>query len=48
MSWKRFLIAAKARLELEGQTGKTVVTEENFLPPAAKCTKRVGVREDAK
>jgi len=48
MSWKRFLIAAKARLELEGQTGKKVVTGENFLPPAAKRTKRIGVREDAK
>jgi len=27
-------IAKKARLELEGKTGKSVVTGENFLPPA--------------
>jgi DNA-damage-inducible protein D len=27
-------IARKARLELEEKTGKSVVTGENFLPPA--------------
>jgi hypothetical protein len=26
-------IAKKARLELEEQTGKKVITKENFLPP---------------
>lgn len=29
-------IARKARVELEGQTGKSVVTGENFLPPGKK------------
>ncbi len=29
-------IARKARLELEGKTGKRVVTTENYLPPARK------------
>ncbi|MBU1054333.1 MAG: hypothetical protein KKC46_10965 [Proteobacteria bacterium] len=29
-------IAKKARLELESKTGKSVVTSENFLPPAKK------------
>lgn len=29
-------IAKKARLELEGKTGKRVVTAENYLPPAQK------------
>lgn len=41
-------IAKKARLELEGQTGKKVVTGQNFLPPGATRTKRLGVRKDAK
>lgn len=27
-------IAQRARLELESQTGKSVVTDENYLPPA--------------
>lgn len=31
-------IAKKARLELEGETGKRVVTGENFLPPASSKT----------
>ncbi len=29
-------IAKKARLELEGRTGKRVVSSENYLPPAKK------------
>ncbi len=29
-------IARKARLELEGKTGKRVVVSENYLPPARK------------
>ena len=29
-------IAKKARLELEGKTGRKVVTEENYLPPSKK------------
>ena len=29
-------IAKKARLELEGKTGRKVVTAENYLPPAKK------------
>ena len=29
-------IAKKARLELEGKTGKRVVSEENYLPPGGK------------
>ena len=29
-------IARKARLELEGKTGKTVVSTENYLPPSQK------------
>ena len=29
-------IARKARLELEGKTGKKVVTAESYLPPAKK------------
>ena len=32
-------IAKRARLELEGQTGKKVVTAENYLPPSR--TKRI-------
>jgi len=31
-------IARKARLELEGKTGKRVVTAENYLPPVKKLT----------
>lgn len=27
-------IAKKARLELESETGKSVITSENYLPPA--------------
>ena len=29
-------IAKKARLELEGKTGKKVISSENYLPPARK------------
>ncbi len=29
-------IAKKARLELEGKTGKRVVSAENYLPPAGR------------
>jgi DNA-damage-inducible protein D len=29
-------VAKKARLELEGKTGKRVVSAENYLPPAKK------------
>lgn len=29
-------IAKKARLELEGKTGRKVVTAENYLPPVKK------------
>ena len=29
-------IAKKARLELEEETGKSVITSENYLPPATK------------
>jgi len=29
-------IARKARLELESKTGRSVVTPENYLPPANK------------
>ena len=29
-------IAKKARLELESKTGKSVITSENYLPPADK------------
>lgn len=29
-------IAGKARLELEIKTGKSVITSENYLPPANK------------
>ena len=29
-------IARKARLELESKTGKSVITSENYLPPANK------------
>jgi CRISPR/Cas system CSM-associated protein Csm4 (group 5 of RAMP superfamily) len=29
-------IARKARLELESKTGKSVITSENYLPPAKK------------
>jgi hypothetical protein len=29
-------IAKKARLELEGKTGKKVISAENYLPPASK------------
>ena len=29
-------IAKKARLELESKTGKSVITSENYLPPAKK------------
>jgi hypothetical protein len=32
-------IAKRARLELEAQTGKRVVTDENYLPP--ECTDKV-------
>lgn len=38
-------IAKGARLELERKTGRSVVTGENFLPPA-KCPTRIGVTED--
>jgi hypothetical protein len=29
-------IAKKARLELESKTGRSVITSENYLPPAKK------------
>ena len=29
-------IAKKARLELEGKTGRRVVSAENYLPPSKK------------
>ena len=32
-------IAKNARMQLENQTGKKVVTGENFLPPANKKKK---------
>ena len=32
-------IAKKARLELEGKTGKKVVSAENYLPPSQKKIK---------
>jgi hypothetical protein len=32
-------IAKKARLDLEGKTGKRVVTSENYLPPTKKKIK---------
>ncbi len=37
-------IAKKARLELEQKTGKSVVTSENFLPPAKK-QRKIGSKE---
>jgi len=37
-------IAKKARLELEQKTGKSVVTSENFLPPAKK-QRQIGSKE---
>ena len=38
-------IAKGARLELEQKTGKSVVTGENFLPPA-KTRKRIKGSDD--
>jgi DNA-damage-inducible protein D len=38
-------IAKKARLELEQETGKSVVTGENFLPPAS-LRKKIGGQSD--
>jgi DNA-damage-inducible protein D len=38
-------IAKRARLELENKTGKSVVTGENFLPPAA-TSKKLGNSSD--
>ena len=38
-------IAKGARLELERKTGRRVVTEENFLPPAAERKKIKGPEE---
>ncbi len=32
-------IAKRARLELEAQTGRKVVTGENYLPPSSKARK---------
>ena len=29
-------IAKKARLELEGKTGKSFITSDNYLPPSKK------------
>ena len=29
-------IAKKARLELEGKTGRRVISSENYLPPSKK------------
>ncbi len=37
-------IAKKARLELERKTGKSVVTDENFLPPS-KSSKRINEKK---
>jgi len=34
-------VAKNARLELESKTGKSVISDENFLPPAKK-TRRIG------
>jgi DNA-damage-inducible protein D len=34
-------VAKNARLELEAQTGKSVVTGENFLPPAKEIVKKI-------
>ena len=39
-------IAKKARLELEQETGKSVVTGENFLPPASSRKKIRGHSDD--
>ena len=38
-------IAGKARLELEAKTGKSVITSENYLPPANK-QKRLKPKSD--
>ena len=34
-------IARKARLELEGRTGKAIITRDNFLPPSSATTKQI-------
>jgi DNA-damage-inducible protein D len=39
-------IAKKARLELEGRTGKRVVTGENYLPPAPSRVKKIRGADD--
>ena len=39
-------IAKKARLELEGKTGKSVITSENYLPPA-KRPKQLKQKKDS-
>jgi DNA-damage-inducible protein D len=39
-------IAKKARLELEQETGRSVVTSENFLPPASAKKKIRGHSDD--
>jgi DNA-damage-inducible protein D len=39
-------IAKKARLELEQETGKSVVTGENFLPPASSRKKIRGESDE--
>ncbi|MCX6063360.1 MAG: BRO family protein [Caldiserica bacterium] len=41
-------IARRARLELEQETGKSVVTSENFLPPAAPRKKLKGDSNEGK
>jgi len=38
-------IAKKARLELESKTGKSVITSENYLPPA-KGPKQLKEKKD--
>ena len=38
-------IAKKARLELESKTGKSIITSENYLPPANK-QKRLKTKSD--
>ena len=39
-------IAKKARLELEQKTGRNVVTNESFLPPAAARKKLRGMGDE--
>jgi hypothetical protein len=39
-------IAKKARLDLERKTGRSVVTGENFLPPASSKKRMKGHSDD--